>query len=372
MTDETPPEPDRVDGAPHPRETHALYGQEAAEAAFLDVWRSGRLHHAWLLTGPRGVGKATLAWRIARSLIAEPPAGGLFGAQETPETLAMAPDDPVFRRVASLGEPRLKLLRRPWDEKGKRLKTVIDVAEARSLRSFFGLTAADGGWRVAIIDSVDDMNANAANALLKILEEPPEKSILLLVSHTPSKLLPTVRSRCRVLALSPLSPEDLAAAVADAAGAAPDPAVAALAGGSAGEALRIAAVEGAETYAELVALVSGAPGLDRAALHRLADAAAGRDAEAKYDSTIRLAALLLARLARAEAAGPGDEATRGEHALMARLAARPAQARIWAEAAAAFETRTARARAVNLDPSLTILDTFLAIDAAAGRALACA
>jgi DNA polymerase-3 subunit delta' len=371
MTEDAIPEPDRVDGAPHPRETASLYGQAAAEADFLDVWRAGRLHHAWLLTGPRGVGKATLAWRIARALIGQAP-GGMFGAPEIPASLDIARDTPIFRRLASLGEPRLKLLRRPWDEKAKRLKTAITVEEARSLKSFFNMSAADGGWRVAIVDSVDEMNQAAANALLKILEEPPEKSILLLVSHTPSKLLPTVRSRCRVLPLQPLSPENLSAAVADATGAPPDPAIAALAGGSAGEALRLNAVDGAKTYAELVTLISGAPGLDRPALHRLADSAAGREAEARYDSAVRLAALLLARLARAAAIGPGPEAAPGEAALMARLAANPAQARIWAEAMAAFESRTARARAVNLDPSLTILDTFLAIDAAAGRALACA
>ena len=99
--DAPPPEADRVDDAPHPRETAALFGQQAAEQAFLDAWTGGRLHHAWLLTGPRGIGKATLAWRIARALIAQPPAGGLFGAPEIPDTLAMDPEDPVFRRVAA-------------------------------------------------------------------------------------------------------------------------------------------------------------------------------------------------------------------------------------------------------------------------------
>ncbi|TMV40339.1 DNA polymerase III subunit delta', partial [Thioclava sp. BHET1] len=131
MSEEILPEADRVEGAPHPRETRALIGQKAAEAAFLDAFTSGRMHHGWLITGPRGVGKATLAWRIARFLLAQPPEGeiGLFGAPEPPQSLSIPADDPVAHRVAALSEPRLKLLRRPWDDKTKRLKTVISVDE---------------------------------------------------------------------------------------------------------------------------------------------------------------------------------------------------------------------------------------------------
>ncbi|MAS42731.1 MAG: DNA polymerase III subunit delta' [Rhodobacteraceae bacterium] len=384
---ETPPEADRVEGAPHPRETPVLFGQEAAEAAFLDAWAGGRLHHAWMLTGPRGVGKATLAWRMARALIAQPaPAPGLFGAEveepPAPATLEMEPDAPAFRRLMALSEPRLRLLRRSWDDKTKRLRTRIVAEDARALHGLFANTAADGGWRVAVIDALDDLNPQAANALLKLIEEPPERSIFLLVCHAPSRILPTIRSRCRALALRPLDPPALSAAVAaaqttEAAKAgqgAPEahPAEAALhalSDGSAGEALRLAAEGGPELYARLVRLAQGAPGMDRAAFHDWASAAAGRDAEARFDATLRLVGLLTSRLARAGAGRPPDpEAAPGEAALAARLSPSPAAARAWAEAAQDIPARAARARAVNLDPERIILDTFGALDAAARRA----
>jgi DNA polymerase-3 subunit delta' len=363
------PEPDRVEGAPHPRRTRVLFGQDAAEREFLDSWRGGRLHHGWLLAGPRGVGKATLAWRMARALIAQEPNAKL--APQIPETLQMDPDAPAFRRCASLGEARLKLIRRGWDDKLKRLRTRIVVDDTRTLHGFMGLSAADGGWRVVIVDPVDEMNPSAANAILKMLEEPPAKCVLILISHAPARLLPTIRSRCRRLDLRPLGADALIKAVATAAPdlPPPSPALAELSGGSAGDALRLSAAEGPEIYAALIALFAQAPGIDRAALHKLADSAAGPGSEARRDALARLGALLPQRLARAAAIGPpGAEAGPGERRLMARLAERPAQARIWAEAAQLFQARLDHALGVNLDPAQAFLDTFLALDAAAGRA----
>ena len=221
MTEDGIPEPDRVEGAPHPRDTLHLIGQRGAEAIFLDAYAAGRLHHAWLLTGPLGVGKATLAWRIVRFLLATPEnaGGGLFGdAPVAPETLDIDPDHPVVRRIRAGSEGRLFVLRRAWDEDKKRLKTVITVDEVRRMRTFLHMSAADGGRRAVIVDPADEMNTAAANALLKMLEEPPHGVTFLIVSHQPSRLLPTIRSRCRELRLSVLAPGDLADAV-EAAGA---------------------------------------------------------------------------------------------------------------------------------------------------------
>ncbi|HRO15195.1 MAG TPA: DNA polymerase III subunit delta', partial [Paracoccus sp. (in: a-proteobacteria)] len=195
MTDDAPIESDRVPGAPHPRETPRVIGQDAAIAAFSAAAASGRLHHGWLLTGPRGTGKATLAWAIARWLLA--------GA-DTPD-LSVPPDNPVARRVLALSEPRLHLVRRGTDDKTGRLRAEITVDDIRRLLSFFHLSAAEGGRRVAIIDAADDMNTAAANAVLKMLEEPPRDAVLLLIAHQPARLLPTIRSRCRRLALRPLT-----------------------------------------------------------------------------------------------------------------------------------------------------------------------
>jgi len=356
------PEPDRLPGAPHPRETAALFGQDAAEARFLEAAASGRLHHAWLLAGPRGVGKATLAWRIARFLVAGGRGAGL----------AMARDDPVFRQLAALGSPQLFLARRPWDDKAERLRTAISVEEVRALKSFLQLTAADAGWRVAIVDSADELTPSAANALLKILEEPPARTVLLLVSHRPAALLPTIRSRCRTLRLAPLAAGDLARALADA-GSAPDPAdavaLAALAGGSAGAALALAAGDGVARYAEITALLATRP-LDRRRAIALAEAAAGRDSGARYALTLELVRLALSRLALAGAGAPVVPVSEAEAALVAGLGATPAQGRLWAGLVTDLAARTAHARAVNLDPAQVILDTFLQIDAAAAEARA--
>ncbi|MBM3606380.1 MAG: DNA polymerase III subunit delta', partial [Alphaproteobacteria bacterium] len=192
-------EPDRVPGAPHPRHAARVIGQDSAIAAFVEAARGGRLHHAWLLTGPRGVGKATLAWTIARWLLAGADSADLFADRDSPEA----------RRIAALSEPRLQLIRRPWDDKTGRLRTEITVDEIRRLLSFFHLSAAEGGRRVAIIDAADDMNIAAANALLKALEEPPTDALILLVAHQPAGLLPTIRSRCRTLRLAPLKPAQM-------------------------------------------------------------------------------------------------------------------------------------------------------------------
>jgi DNA polymerase III subunit delta' len=355
-----PDEPDRHPSAPHPRETAALHGQEAAERAFLAAEATGRLHHAWLVTGPRGVGKATLAWRIARRLIA-----GERGA-----TLDMAPDRPVFRQLAALASPQLFLARRPWDDKAERLRTAITVDEIRGLKGFFQLAAADGGRRVAIVDAADELNAAAANALLKVLEEPPPRAVLLLVCHRPAALLPTIRSRCRELRLTPLAPEPLARALAPAGAAAPaDDRLAILAGGSVAAALDLIEGGGLELYAEIVEILRQSP-LDRRRLAALADAASGRAAAARYGLTLELAQLALGRLARAASGAASAPFSAAEAELFARIGATPAQGRLWASLLPRLTDRAAHARAVNLDPAQVILDTFLQIDAAAAEARA--
>lgn len=358
------PEPDRVEGAPHPREARHLYGQAAAEGQLLAGLQSGRLHHGWLLAGPRGVGKATLAWRFARAALAHPPGGGLF-APPPPATLDLAPDHPVARRIAAGAEPGLLAIRRGIDDKTGRLRAQITVDEVRRLRDFFGLSAADGGRRVVIVDAADEMNPSAANALLKLLEEPPAGALLLLVAHRPAALLPTIRSRCRMLRLGPLGPADLAAALAQALGEAPGDAaaLAELAGGSVGEALRLIAGDGLALYARLVALLAGLPRVDRPALHALADEAAGRGAEARFDLLVRLAELLLARLARAAATGRSlPEAAPGEAALAARLRL---PGGTWARLAAEVPARVRAGRGVNLDPAALLVDMVLRLEAAA-------
>jgi len=363
------PEPDRAEGAPHPRETPRLFGQEAAEAAFLDVYRSGRLHHAWLVSGPKGVGKATLAWKIARFLLAEAPAdAGLFGAPPPPATLDLPPDHPIVRRTTALSESRLCLVRRGWDEKNKRLKSEITVDEARKLKSFLSFSAADGGRRVILVDSVDEMNTNAANALLKILEEPPARATLLLVSHQPARLLPTIRSRCRDLRCVALGPEALSQALSGAGVETPadSEALAELSGGSPGQALELVTLGGLSTYAEVVELLSGAPSIDRSRAVRLSEGLRANDPRTAL--LVRLIGEFLARLSSAGAGRPPTRpAAPAEAAALARLAPALPAAHAWADLHERLGARARHGLAVNLDPSALILDMVLTINETASR-----
>lgn len=190
---ETFPEADRVDGCPHPRETYSLLGHEQAEKIFLKAMTGGRSHHAWLITGVKGIGKATLAYRMTRYL--------LGASQLLHEGLDFSADDPVVQRLASLGHGNVFILRRPYDLKTKKLRSEIPVDEARKLKDFLSQKPSETGWRVVIIDSMDEMNRNAENAILKSLEEPPEKTMFFLISSNPGRLLPTIRSRCVSLGL---------------------------------------------------------------------------------------------------------------------------------------------------------------------------
>ena len=363
-----PPEPDRAPGAPHPRETRQLIGQDAAEQSFLEAYNSDRLHHAWLITGPRGVGKATLAWKIARFLLATPrDDGGMFGAPPPPETLDVDPSLPVCSRIAALSEPGLFLLRRPWDAKAERLRAEITVDEVRKMKGFFELSAADGGRRVVIVDAADDMNVNAANALLKQLEEPPEDTVMLLISHQPSRLLPTILSRCRSLRCGTLRPDQMAQAL-DKAGVDPGgqvDALAELAGGSVGTALRLITMQGLDLYAELVGILANPR--DRQAALKLADSASGKANADRYALMLDLFDLLLARLARGGVAGPPAPAAHGEEALITRLSPDADAARGWASLQQDLGARARHGRAVNLDPAALILDMVLKIHETAAR-----
>ena len=366
MSDDELPEADRAESAPHPRHTPHVFGQDAAAAAFLGAVTTGRSHHAWLLTGPRGGGKATFAWRMARYLRTAADDGpGRLGYAPDPATLDVSPDHPVARQMAALADPGTLLIRRAWDHDRKRLKAQITVDEVRKLNSFFGLSAPAGGSRVVIVASAAEMNPSAANALLKVLEEPPAKAVLLLISHQPARLLPTIRSRCRTLRLAPLAPDALSQALTQAEIEVPDAAaLTELAGGSAGDALRLITGDGTGIYGEIITLLAQAPQMDRQAARRFADAAAARGADARMELSLRLRDLALVRLARTAAGHPpGTEAAPGEREALSKLAAQPA--RRWADLQQTLSARRGHGLAVNVDPSSLLTDALLQINEAA-------
>jgi DNA polymerase-3 subunit delta' len=269
---------DDIAEVPHPRVTTALFGQAAAEAALLTAYRSGRVPHAFLIAGPQGIGKATLAYRMARFVLAHPdPTSRDVGVASS---LAVDADDPVARRIAAQAQPDLLILERTFNDKGV-LHKQIAVDDIRRTVAFFGSTAGEGGWRIAIVDAVDELNRAGANALLKVLEEPPERALLLLVGHSAARVLPTLRSRCRILTLRPLADAEVAQAVAAATGAdADDPQVRAAAAAAEGSVARALSLmdEGALALREQArALLDRLPSLDAKALHNLGETLAGTD-----------------------------------------------------------------------------------------------
>src|SRR6478752_4158513 len=259
--------------AVHPRETSILAGHREAEAALLNAYRSGRIPHAWLIGGPQGIGKATLAYRMARFVLAHrnPAASDVQRA----ETLWVDPSEPVARRVAAGAHGGLLAPERTLNDRGV-MRSVITVDETRETISFFGSTAAIEGWRVCIVDTVDELNPNAANALLKILEEPPRQSLFLLISHAPARVLPTIQSRCRKLPLRPLSSEDVIRAAARATDREiDDPALAeaaTAAEGSVARALTLLGGDALKLQQRTVALLESLPRVDPRELHALGDA----------------------------------------------------------------------------------------------------
>jgi DNA polymerase III subunit delta' len=263
--------------AVHPRETTALYGHREAETTLLNAYRSGRIPHAWLIGGAAGIGKATLAYRMARFVLAHP---NPHGDVQRVETLRVDPSEPVARQIAAGAHGGLLTLQRTLNDKGV-LRSVITVDETRQTISFFGSTAAAEGWRVCIVDTVDELNPNGANALLKVLEEPPQQSLFLLVSHAPARVLPTILSRCRKLLLRPLATENVIRAAAEASNiAANDPLLVEAAGaaeGSVARALTLLGGDALKLQQRTTALLAALPRVDPRELHALGDALGGSD-----------------------------------------------------------------------------------------------
>jgi len=352
---------------PAPRENPSLSGHDAAEQELLRAFASGRLPHGLLITGPHGIGKATLAYRFARFLLSQGAGsgpGGLF-APAAPTSLTLPHDHPVFRRVASNGHADLLTVERGIDPKRKRERTEIVVDDTRAIAAFLRLTPAEGGWRIVIVDTADEMNRNAANAVLKILEEPPDRAILILVSDNPGRLLPTIRSRCRRLALRPLSdavvtdlisryqpdisPEDRTALIE-------------LAEGSVGHALELADEDGLDLHRRLLALLAALPDLDGARLHDFANAVAGWGNEDAFRVLAELMPATLARaIAKAAQAGVVGE---GRDAPLVQVLARRGLDR-WVEVWEKITELFAQADVVNLDRKQVVLNAFFALEEAA-------
>jgi len=355
-----------------PRANPGLLGHVAAERILIDAWASGRLPHAWLIGGPSGIGKATLAFRFARFLLAngDATAGGLFGAPPRPDTLAVSPDHPVSPRIAAGGHGNLLTVERTFDEKRGRVRQEILVEDARRIGPFLRQTANEEGWRIVVVDGADAMNPSSQNAILKLLEEPPSRALLLLTADNPGGLLPTIRSRCRRLRLDPLPEATVDLLVA---GMRPDlddarrASLVRLSEGSVGRALDLAEADALTLLSEFVDIVAAAPGIDPRAIQAFAERVTGRrNADTAYETMTGLIVWWFARLARQTALGtPGPEVVAGEGRVMGRLMALPRGLERWLDVWEKVARLFSRADNANLDRKQVVMTALGMIDAAA-------
>ncbi|MBB3591239.1 DNA polymerase-3 subunit delta' [Rhizobium sp. BK529] len=267
-----------LDGAIWPAENTKLFGHEGAEDFLAQFYRSGKGHHAILIEGPEGIGKATLAFRFANHVLSHPDPASAPSQIGDPD-----PNSAVSRQIASGASHNLLHLSRPIDEKTGKVKSAITVDEVRRAGKFFSQTSGTGNWRIVIIDPADDMNRNAANAILKILEEPPKRAMFLVLSHAPGKLLPTIRSRCLPLKLAPLDDQALVSALAHLGIQGEGQALLSAAKGSVGEALKLLNYGGGEIIEAYNAVLSSEGPAARKAMHRLADALSGKESDTIFD-----------------------------------------------------------------------------------------
>ncbi len=368
---------------PSPRETSELFGHEQAERVLRAAWDSGRLPHAWLIGGISGIGKATLAFRFARFVLAQEGDAvgkddegggggiGLFGPlpKQPSSGLFLAPDHPVFRRVRAGGHSDLLTIERRFDDKRGKMKTDIAVEDVRDVTAFLRRTSGEGGWRVVVIDGVDRMNAHGHNALLKILEEPPTRALLLLVTEAPGGLLPTIRSRCRKLTLEPLAESVLRTLLDRHRAELPEAdrvALARLAEGSIGHALALADAGGLDLYRQMIAVLGTLPRLDQRGAHAFAEAL-GRKGDDAFEIASGLLIWWLTRLIRSGARrSPIIDVVPGEGALIARLLGSSSDGSLdrWLDVWEKVSQLFARADSVNLDRKQVVLNALLGIEAA--------
>ncbi len=353
--------------APAPRENSRLKGHAEAEKILLNAAESGRLAHAWIIAGPRGIGKATLAFRFARHLLSGGNAegGGLFG--DAPATLEIDAEHPVFRRVASGGHSDMYTIQRSVNPATKNLRAEIVVEDVRGASGFLRLTPGEGEWRIVIVDAADEMNRAAANAILKVLEEPPPATVFLLVSHAPGRLLPTIRSRCRMLQLQPLAVGIVDELLADYCGELEDherAMLAALANGSVGEAIALADAGGLALYREMMKLLGSLATLDLAAVHTFGDKLARAGNAAAFETFSRMLSDWLQRLVRSAACGDTQEVVvPGEAEAIAAFggAGRLAQnLAVWEKVSRLLSS----AERANLDRKQVVVSAFLSMQAA--------
>ncbi len=362
-------EPDRLQNFPHPREATQLVGHEVQTDTLCAALGSNRFPHAWIFSGPEGIGKATLAYRLARFILKHPP-DAIPGSVSN---LDIPFDDSVFQQVAARSHPGLKVINRPYDHKTKRLKTEITVDAIRELHGLFNTTTTDGGWRVALIDCADEMNGNAANALLKMLEEPPAKSAIILISHQSGRLLPTIRSRCRMLTFNSLEDRQVMEVMTQQLGPDSDvgaverETIARLANGSVRNALQLASGAGLKAHENLISLLETLPQLNGVKAHKIAEQLSRRDALDEFYFFRRLLCDWLNMFVRFCTTGESNHLPTRELDLCQKLATR-VDLEPWLDVWEKIQSSFTQADVLNLDKRQLLLTVFFQLETAAKQA----
>lgn len=354
---EVMPEADRLEPYPHPRLTERVHGHTVAQQAFAQAIDSGQCHHAWLICGAEGIGKATLGYAVARYAMANADERGESG------DLSVRRESRAARQIAALSHPNLLLIRRPYDTKEKRFRSVITVDEVRRLKTFLSHKSGEAAWRVVIVDPIDDLNTAASNALLKSLEEPPPRTLFLLICARPGRLLPTIRSRCRTIQLAPLGDDDLKAAALEAMRSAGQengavderawPELVGAAGGSVRRCLLLADTTGLELIRQVRGIMGSLPKVDWPAVHKLADRLAPAAKSVEFEMFF---SLMLRDISDAARAAVGLSAPRHVDQLGQRLHS-TGRVASWAELWESIAAERDAAVALNLDRRSLVLET---------------
>jgi len=349
---------EKSEGLGAPKDNLLSFGCEAVEQTLLKRFNADRFPHAMVFSGPEGVGKATFAFRVARFLLSQEAAGGMFAAEDIPaESFDVDPSNPVVRRVSSGGHADLMVVGRVYDEKKGSVSNDIPVEEVRKITPFLRKTSSEGGWRVVIVDEAQHLNRSSQNALLKILEEPPKKTVLILITDQAGRFLPTIRSRCQIYDFQVLSDEHMKLLAEKAmpyvSGADRDKLIS-FSEGQIGRAVSLHECGGVEIYNDLIGLLEKLPKLDEVVAFELSESL-GRDKKA-FPVFSELLLSWLAKMARAGLRPASSVAVSSDEAAVISRLSQIYTTRDWLERYDAINRILLATDRIHLDTKQTVLD----------------
>ena len=361
---------DKIAGAPHPMLANEIIGHSSQKLSFLSSFASNRLPQCWLLAGDMGIGKASFAWLIAKFLLTTKyqPADLKNDLNESNINSILEPrSGSILNRIISGSEQRVYIVRRGYNEKRKTFFKNISIEDVRKLQSYCSLSIADGGKRIIIIDTADDLNKSSSNALLKLLEEPPKNTIFLLISHQPNLLVPTIKSRCQKLSFSNLDQTDLGA-VLTAIGCKIEPSdqvsLSILSKGSAGAACRLLNSNCINLYSDILNISSSLPNLNTNKILQLSQNYFAKAKPGEFEIFLEMMQHFFSRLCKTGAMQKPvlPSVTENEAKIMKNLCPNLKSAHLWSEAANITLAKLNKGYLLNIDIESLILDAFIYLE----------